>query len=218
MARLLDRTGRPLTGRMPGMVEAIVVDNRDPAQLGRVKVKFPTLPGEPESHWARLNMPMAGRDRGWMTIPEIDDEVLVSFMHGDINHAVVVGSLYNGVDRPPYANEDGENNLRVFQSRSGHRVTFDDTQGAERIEVVTNNEAVRVIWDAANKVLSVYSEGDIQIEAKEHIDISTESFSLTAREEATIEAGQGIVVRSEKVVGVMGGEQVQIQAPEVLVS
>ena len=78
-----------------------------------------------------------------MTIPEIHDEVLVTFIYGNINNAIVVGALYNGIDTPPYANEDGENNLRVFQSRSGHRVTFDDTADGERIELVTHNESIR---------------------------------------------------------------------------
>ena len=218
MARLFDRSGRPISGRMAGLVEALVIDNKDPAELGRVKVSFPTLPEAPESHWARLNMPMAGRDRGWMTIPEIGDEVLVSFMHGDINHAVVVGSLYNGVDRPPYANEDGENNLRVFQSRSGHRVTFDDTAGDERIELVTNNQEIRIILDAASKIISVYCGGDIHVECKEHFDIKANSFALSADEAVSIEAKEGIVVNAGEVAGVLGGSQVQIQAPDVIIN
>ena len=132
MPKVTDRQGRPVSGQMPGLVEAIVVDNVDPDKLGRVKLKFPMLPEMPESFWARLVMPMAGQKRGWMTIPEVDDEVLVAFVHGDINHAIVIGALYNGVDVPPYANEDGNNDLRVFQSRSGHRLTFDDKDGDER--------------------------------------------------------------------------------------
>lgn len=217
MAKVTDRHGTPIRGQMPGLVEALVVDNVDPDGLGRVKVKFPTLPETPDSFWARLNMPMAGKDRGWMTIPEVNDEVLVSFMHGDVQNAVVVGSLYNGVDRPPYANEDQQNNLRVFQSRSGHRVTFDDTVGAERIEIVTHNQEIAVVWDAASKVLSVYSGGSIQVEAKDHIEVSTKSFSLSASQDINVEAGQAIVLKAGSVVGVSGGSQIQLQAPDVLI-
>ena len=218
MSRVTDRHGRPVSGQMPGLVEGVVVDNVDPEKLGRVKVAYPTLPEAPESHWARLVMPMAGRNRGWMTIPEIGDEVLVSFMHGGIDDAIVVGSLYNGVDRPPYANEDGENNLRVFQSRSGHRVTFDDTAGAERIEVVTHNQEIRVEWDAANKLLSVYCGGDIQIQTKEHIQVECSTFSLTAQETIDIGAGQGIVLDAGALTGILAGSQVQISAPDVRIT
>lgn len=218
MARFLDRNGRPNTGQMPGVVEALVVDNRDPAKLGRVKVQFPSLPEMPESWWARLNMPMAGRERGWMTIPEIGDEVLVAFMHGSIDHAVVVGSLYNGVDTPPYANEDGENNLRVFQSRSGHRVTFDDTNGEERIELVTANQKVRILLDAASGVVSVYSAGDVHLECEEHLDMKCKSFALSADKDISLQAKEGLVVNAGKVAGVLGQKQVQIQAPDVLIN
>lgn len=180
MPKVTDRQGRPFSGQMPGLVEAIVVDNVDPDQLGRVKLKFPTLPEMPESFWGRLIMPMAGRERGWMTIPEKDDEVMVAFVHGDVNHAIVMGSVYNGVDTPPYANEDKENNLRVFQSRSGHRLTFDDTSGAERIELISHNEEIRIIWDSSGKTLSVYSGKDIIIEAKETISLKCKDFILEA--------------------------------------
>jgi len=197
---------------MPGLVEAIVVDNVDPEQLGRIKVKFPSLPDMPESFWARLNMPMAGQERGWMTIPEIDDEVLVSFMHGDFNHAIVLGSLYNGVDTPPYANEDQENNLRVFQSRSGHRLTFDDTAGAERIELILHNEEIKVIWDSAEKVLSVYSGKDIIIEAKETISFKCKDFKLEASNSISMESGQSTDIKTGTSASVNGGSDLTLKA------
>ena len=196
MAKVTDMHGRPVSGLMNGLVEAIVVDNVDPEKLGRVKLKFPLLPDAPESFWARLAMPMAGQERGWMTIPEIGDEVLVSFVRGDINNAIVVGSLYNGVDTPPYANEDEENNLRVFQSRSGHRLTFDDTDGAERIELILHNEEIRVIWDSANKVLSVYSGQDIIIEASNAISMKCTDFMLEASNSINLKSGADTTVKA----------------------
>ena len=205
MPKVTDRHGRPVSGQMPGLVEGIVVDNVDPEKLGRVKVKFPTLPEAPESTWARLAMPMAGRERGWMTIPEVDDEVLVSFVHGNHDNAVVVGSLYNGVDTPPYANEDEENNLRVFQSRSGHRLTFDDTKGEERMELISHNEEIRVIWDAKAKTVSVYSGKDIIVEAKETISWKCKDFIVDASNSVSMKAGTTFDVKAGSKATVDGG-------------
>lgn len=215
MARITDRHGRPVSGQMPGLVEAVVTDNVDPEKLGRVKVKFVSLPDATESTWCRLSMPMAGNKRGWMTIPEKDDEVLVSFVHGDINHAIVVGSLYNGVDTPPYANEDGENNLRVFQSRSGHRLTFDDTPGAERIELITNNEEIRLIFDAANKTLAVYSGKDIIIESKETVSVKCKDFILEAGEKVSVDSKATIDIASTESTTIDGGQTLTLTAATV---
>jgi uncharacterized protein involved in type VI secretion and phage assembly len=212
MPRLTDRFGRPISGQMPGLVEALVENNVDPEGMGRVKLKFPTLPDMPSSFWARLVMPMAGQNRGWMTIPEINDEVLVAFVHGDINHAIVLGSLYNGVDTPPYANEDLMNNLRVFQSRSGHRLTFDDTTGAERIELVLHNEEIRVIWDSANRTLGVYSGKDIIIEAKDTISVKCTDFILDASNSINMKAGMNAEFKTGQNCTVDGGQTLTLKS------
>lgn len=212
MPKVTDRHGRPTMGQLPGLVEALVTDNVDPEKLGRVKVKYPTLPDAPESTWARLSMPMAGQERGWMTIPEIGDEVLVSFVHGDIQNAIVVGSLYNGVDTPPYANEDGNNNLRVFQSRSGHRLTFDDTDGDERIELISHNEEIRVIWDAKEKTLSIYSGKDIIVEAKETISFKCKDFIVEATNNISLHATAQITCDSDSATTIDGGNSITMTA------
>ena len=212
MPKVTDRSGRPVSGQMPGLVEAIVIDNKDPEKMGRVKLKFPLLPEMPESFWARLVMPMAGQKRGWMTIPEVEDEVLVAFVHGDFNHAIVVGALYNGVDVPPYANEDEENNLRVFQSRSGHRLTFDDTNGDERIELITHNEEIRIIWDAKEKTLSLYSGKDILVEAKETISMKCKDFVLKADTSVGVESGSSTEIKTGSSCSVDGGGSLTLKA------
>ena len=212
MPKVTDRAGRPVAGQMPGLVEALVVDNVDPKKMGRVKLKFPMLPETPESDWARLVMPMAGKDRGWMTIPEIGDEVLVAFVHGDFHHAIVLGGVYNGKDTPPYANEDGDNNLRVFQSRSGHRLTFDDTKGDERVELILHNEEIRVIWDAKEKTLSLYSGKDIIIEAKETISLKCKDFILEAASTISAKSGTSTEIKSGTSCSVDGGSQLTLSA------
>jgi uncharacterized protein involved in type VI secretion and phage assembly len=83
--------------RIKGTVSAVVTNNNDPDVLYRVKVRFPSLPNA-ESHWARVAVPAVA---GPFVLPEVDDEVLVAFDHGDIRFPVVIGTLWNGRDRPP---------------------------------------------------------------------------------------------------------------------
>src|SRR5687768_7153196 len=86
--------------RMYGVVIGIITNNKDPDKLGRVKVKFPWLSDTDESFWARTATPMAGNQRGMYFLPEVDDEVLVAFEHGDLRFPYIIGALWNGKDKP----------------------------------------------------------------------------------------------------------------------
>ena len=83
----------PRTQLQPGQtfLVGIVTDNEDPEGWGRVKVKFPTLTEEHASNWARVVALGAGPNRGIYWLPEINDEVLVAFEHGDIHRPYVIG-------------------------------------------------------------------------------------------------------------------------------
>ena len=218
MPKVTDRQGRPHQGQFPGVFQAVVLDNVDPEELGRVKVKLVHQPGDAEGFWARVMSPMAGRERGWMTIPEIEDEVLVAFMWGDVQQAIIIGSLYNGVDTPPYANEDEENNLRVFQSRAGHRFTFDDTPGAERCELILFNEQVRVIWNSAEKTMSVFANKDINLKVGETFSVKTRDFMLEASNSIKLEAGTSFHSKAGTNASLHAGAQLVAQAPTILVN
>jgi uncharacterized protein involved in type VI secretion and phage assembly len=139
------------TRRINGVVVGIVTNNQDPDGMGRVKLEFPWLSDSNESYWARIATLMAGQDRGSFFLPEVGDEVLVAFEHGDINHPYVVGALWNGVDTPPETNSDGENNIRKMRSRSGHQITFDDTSNQEKVEILTNGGHQIVLDDSSGQ-------------------------------------------------------------------
>lgn len=143
------------TRRINGVVVGIVTNNRDPDGMGRVKLKFPWLSDDNESYWARIATFMTGKEFGSFFLPEVGDEVLVAFEHGDINHPYVVGSLWNGEDNPPEDNSDGENNIRKIRSRNGHQITFDDTSNQEKVEILTS---------AGHKVVLDDSSGQEKIE------------------------------------------------------
>jgi uncharacterized protein involved in type VI secretion and phage assembly len=107
-----------------GVATAIVRDNRDPSGLGRVSVSLPWHSRPDETFWARVATPLAGKAHGFSFTPEIDDEVLVAFDHGDLRFPFVVGSLWNGTDRPPEGNARGGSVVQL-QLSDGKRLTFD---------------------------------------------------------------------------------------------
>src|SRR4029079_14639922 len=80
--------------KLRGVWLGIVVDNKDGGDNPgyRVKIKFPWLNDQETSFWARIAVPMAGLDRGTYVLPEIDDQVLVVFEHGDVEGPLVIGA------------------------------------------------------------------------------------------------------------------------------
>ena len=109
LAKTIKKAGTK--GQQFGVAGAIVTDNMDPDMLGRVKVRFPWLDSDSavdDTYWARLVVPMTGSGRGSWYLPEVGDEVLVAFEHGDIRRPIVIGGFWNGSNQPPgCSKEDG---------------------------------------------------------------------------------------------------------------
>jgi phage protein D len=82
------------------LVVGVVTNNNDPDQLGRVRVKYPSLSDSEESAWARIATPSAGNARGLLMLPQVNEEVIVGFEHNDARRPIVIGSLFNGRDKP----------------------------------------------------------------------------------------------------------------------
>ena len=109
-----------------GVAVATVVDNIDLLGEARVQVSLPWAPGfEP---WARVATMMAGLQRGSFFMPQVGDEVLVAFNHGDIREPFVLGALWNTLDRPPSALSTDSINKRIIRTPIGQEIVFDDLE------------------------------------------------------------------------------------------
>ncbi|MEE6186510.1 type VI secretion system Vgr family protein [Niabella digestorum] len=106
---------------------AIVTDNEDDAGLARVKVRFPWMGSEEKSPWISMLVPHAGRDRGFRFLPEVDDEVMVSFWDNNVELPFVSGAVYTQRNLPGLA-EVG-NHVKRIGSRSGRRLDINDDEG-----------------------------------------------------------------------------------------
>jgi uncharacterized protein involved in type VI secretion and phage assembly len=165
---LLLPSSNKASNRIYGVVVGIVTNNNDDEGLGRIKVKFPWLSDSDESWWARIAAPMAGKDRGIYFLPEVDDEVLVAFDQGDVRFPYIIGALWNGQDVPPESkplDSDGKVIRRVIKSRSGHIIRLDDSDGAEKIEIIDKTEKNSITIDTSANNISIKADGDITLES-----------------------------------------------------
>ena len=161
--------------RIQGVRIGIVTQITDPDGPGgkdskyRIKVWFPWLPSASssgdQSYWARICVPMAGPDRGTYFLPEVNDQVLVAFEHGDIRRPIILGAVHSAPQPPPEGNCDGKNSIREIKSREGHRLIFDDALGKERVILVDKTKKNQIVFDVSKNEVHVSSAGDIVIEA-----------------------------------------------------
>lgn len=194
-------------GHIYGVAIGIVTNNKDPDGMGRVKLRFPWRSSNDESHWARVTSLMAGNEMGAFFLPEVGDEVLVAFEHGDVEYPIVLGSLWNGEDKPPEKNSDGKNNIRKIKSRSGHElilndedskgqviiktkaghtITLDDTSGSENIEIKDKS---------GNSIKMDSVQNNIEIKCTMQLNIKANVIEIEADSMMTIKAGATLTLQ-----------------------
>ncbi|SEV87738.1 phage baseplate assembly protein V [Natrinema salifodinae] len=203
--------GETSEGGIQGVVVGIVTDNEDPKDLGRVKLRFPWRDTDDESHWARLAAPMAGDEYGTYFLPEVDEEVLVAFENGDIHNPYVVGSLWNGAQKPPRRNA-GNNDIREIRSRSEHTIAFDD--GDDGSITIRTSDGHEIIVDDSNGVETITisddrgdntitldsSKGRISIAADDELDLSAPNVTIDGSKSVEIAGGTDVTISSKNTI------------------
>src|ERR687885_1546043 len=166
-----------------GVVVGIVTNINDPDGLGRVKVKFPWLADTEESNWARPASAGGGSQRGLIVLPEVNDEVLVAFEHGDLSRPYIIGGLWNGNDSPPASVvQDGKVLTRAMKTRAGHSLTLqdDDTSGDGFIQIKTKNGHLLTLSDNDKQIQIKTSNNTVTLDdTGKRVEITTQSHSVT---------------------------------------
>ena len=133
---------------------AEVVAVNDPENRARVQVRLLNFDGVDDQDgpiWARVAAPFAGSSRGAFMLPDVGDEVLVSFVNGDRRFPVVVGGLWNGQDAPPETlGGDGSRVDRwSIVGKAGTRILIlEERDGEATISLTTPNGVSLKLTDA----------------------------------------------------------------------
>ena len=156
---------------------ATVLSNADPQGKGRVRVRMNWQTDGMQTGWVRVMTPDGGSssdvksNRGFVFIPEVGDQVLLGFRHGDPARPYVMGSLFNGTTGR--GGLEG-NHMKSLTTRSGHTIKLNDSLSSLGI----------TIKDIKGNSIHIDSVGDdIIINAKRNITINAgETFTVNARE------------------------------------
>jgi uncharacterized protein involved in type VI secretion and phage assembly len=178
-----------------GVYPATVSDNQDPDGQGRVQVRLPWSPdtGSGEYNvWARLATMSAGNNRGSWFIPEVGDEVLVCFGGGDPDWPYVIGSMWNGVDATPETISSNDD-VRSLTSRTGIKITMDDTAGAVKLTLSTPGGQKITLDDGASKVRVEDSGGNSLEMAPSGVTLTAASSLKISASTLTVDCGSASV-------------------------
>ena len=116
-----------------GVTVGTVINLLDPQSIGRVQVQLKFIDSVDLGAWCRVAVPMAGTFHGFYFIPNIGDEVLVAFEHGDVNAPYIIGSLWNSLEhRPPLASPVPQ--VRAIRTLAGNQIVFTEAPPSVTIQ------------------------------------------------------------------------------------
>ncbi|WP_443939965.1 phage baseplate assembly protein V [Pedobacter sp. MW01-1-1] len=180
---------------------ATVVDNKDPLNQGRVKVEFIGWAHDlsyrmerQETDWIRVLSPdagssnLVGKNRGFVFIPELNDQVMVDFENGNPDRPFVTGSAFHGQIAAGGAQK---NHLKTIITRSGVKIQIDDEE----------NEGSLTITDPSGNMYFMDGAGNIQVTAPKNM-------TFKAGENVLIDAGKNIIASARRNVNIMAGEDI----------
>ena len=175
---------------------AEVVDVKDPDNLARVQVRllsFDGVDGQDAPLWARVAVPFAGSDRGAFMLPDVGDEVLISFINGDWRFPVVVGGLWNGNARAPETlGGDGSRVDRwSIVGKAGTRILIlEERDGEATISFTTPNGVSLKMTDANGGKVEFKVAGNTITFDSQGVSVQTGSKVKTQASQVEIKAGQ----------------------------
>ncbi len=193
-------------------------------KYGRIKVQFhwdrEGGRNENSSCWVRVSHPTAGKNWGWISLPRIDQEVIVSFLEGDPDQPMITGRVYNADQMPPYALPENQtqSGIKTRSSKGGvadnyNEIRFEDKKDEEELyvhaekdcnRVVENNDTLKVGFektDAGDQTIDIYNNRTVTLEeGNDLLTVKKGNHTLTVNEgdhALNIDAGK----RTAKVEG-----------------
>lgn len=181
---------------------AKVVKNDDSDGHNRVKVRFYWMKDSESTPWIRVLNQYAGKSKGFLFLPEVDDQVMISFEQNNPSRPYVAGALYHGKanhgDR-----KDDDNYIKTIRTVSGNEIKFNDKEGEEEITIQNpdgQNEIILSLKDSGKITIKSLNKmelhaKEILIEAEEKLEMKSKDTKLEGENSVAIESQQDLSIK-----------------------
>jgi uncharacterized protein involved in type VI secretion and phage assembly len=214
---LLARLVRHVQDRYYGKYRGFVMDNEDPEQRGRLRLRVPSVLGDQTSAWALPCLPFGGSaGHGWFAVPETEAQVWVEFEEGDVSRPIWTGTFWQAKGNAP---AEARSTTRLLSTPSGHVLQFDDKEGEERFrlhhpsgaELTIDPKGTVALTDAQGATVVLDAEGQTL-----HIEDSHGNSLALGSSGVTVEDSSGNRVELGSSGVKVSGQQVVVEASQVL--
>ena len=201
---------------------ATVKENNDDKGQGRVKVAFDWQKNGKTTNWIRVQTPNAGvsgavpKNRGWVFVPEVGDQVMVSYEHGNPDGPYVTGSVFHSGSGK---GGDKDNKVKSIITRSGNAIVFDDETGSIVITDQTGKQLIMLdgtdaITVMAKKSITLTNEAEsVIVMDDKSIGLQADTIALEGRKSVTLLSGnECMVLSSEKSIISSSGTNIKQEA------
>lgn len=201
---------------------ATVKENNDNKGQGRVKVAFDWQKNGKTTNWIRVQTPNAGvsgavpKNRGWVFVPEVGDQVMVSYEHGNPDRPYVTGSVFHSGSGK---GGDKDNKVKSIITRSGNAIIFDDETGSIVITDQTGKQLIMLdgtdaITVMAKRSITLTNEAEsVIVMDDKSIGLQADTIALEGRKSVTLLSGnECMVLSSEKSIISSSGTNIKQKA------
>jgi Rhs element Vgr protein len=224
-----DVEARPAGGLLPSVhglqIGKVKKINEDPAGQNRIQVDVPMIAASGDGVWARIGSPYATNKAGIFFMPEVGDEVILSFVNNDPSFPVIVGSLYSSQRTAPFT-PDEKNTNKAIVSNSQLKITMDDdkkiiqilTPGGHKVTLSDDQKSITIVDSNSNKLemtssgITLSSASDMTLKATGQIQMEAQTnITIKATADLTMQ-GLNVNAKAQVALAAQGQAQAELSA------